>query len=240
MSHRKWGRYERLRPAEVDAMRRETPIAYVPWGALEWHSYHNPIGLDGLKAHALCEAMARETGGVVLPVFYVGTDTIKPFKGFRHTLDYSEEVVAGMVATTLEQVADEGFLVIVLLTGHYGGRHVHVVRQCAEAFQRTHPDVALWAFPDCEVLEGAYPANHAAHGETSFLLLFEPTLVDLTRLPTDRLTTLDDDGVWGDDPREATAAAGAAMLRTFLERTVPRILSLLERSRPGCRRVEES
>mgnify|MGYP006201188507 CR=1 FL=1 len=30
------------------AVRAEAPVAYLPWGALEWHSYHAPIGLDGL------------------------------------------------------------------------------------------------------------------------------------------------------------------------------------------------
>jgi creatinine amidohydrolase len=53
-----WGRYENLRPAQIDAIRAQTPLAYLPWGALEWHSYHAPIGLDGIKAQELCEALA--------------------------------------------------------------------------------------------------------------------------------------------------------------------------------------
>jgi creatinine amidohydrolase/Fe(II)-dependent formamide hydrolase-like protein len=44
----------------------------------------------------------------------------------------------------------------------------------------------------------------------------------------DREATLDDDGVWGEDPRKASADEGAAMLRAFLERSLPKIRTLLQ------------
>lgn len=223
-----WGRYETLRPGQIDAIRANAPIAYLPWGALEWHSYHNPVGLDGIKAHGICLALAEQTGGVVLPPVYVGTDTIKPFKGFKHTIDHPRETVEALATQFLEQLADEDFRVIVLLTGHYGGGHVEAINAAAEAFRASHPDVGLWALPDSEPLDGVFPANHAAHGETSFQLLFAPGYVDLSLLPSDRAATLDDDGVWGDDPREATAEAGEEMLRLFVARAVPRIQDLLK------------
>jgi creatinine amidohydrolase/Fe(II)-dependent formamide hydrolase-like protein len=83
-------------------------------------------------------------------------------------------------------------------------------------------------FPDSEPLEGAYPKNHAARGETSLQLFFKPKLVDLTLLPADREATLDDDGVWGEDPRKASAAEGAQMLQVFLGKAVPKIRKLLQ------------
>jgi len=227
-----WGRYENLRPAQIEAIRAQTPLAYLPWGALEWHSYHAPIGLDGIKATGLCEALAKETGGVVLPAVYVGTDTIKPYKGFHHTIDHSAEVVAKLCVEFLTQLADEGFKVIVLVTGHYGGGHVAAINAAAKEFSARHLEVALWAFPDSEPLEGVFPKNHAARGETSFQLLFKPELVDLTLLPQNRETTLDDDGVWGEDPRQASAAEGAQMLKVFLENAVPKIKRLLQEHRP--------
>ncbi len=223
----KWGRYENLRPAQIEVIREQTPIAYLPWGALEWHSYHAPIGLDGIKANALCEALAQEIGGVVLPPVYVGTDTIKPYKGFHHTIDHSAETVTKLCLEFLTQLADEGFKVIVLVTGHYGGGHVDAIQKAAAEFAATHPEIGLWAFPDFEPLEGAFPKNHAARGETSFQLLFKPELVDLSTLPPDRETTLDDDGVWGEDPRNASAEEGQQMLKAFLENAAPKIRKLL-------------
>ncbi len=44
-------RLEYMRPEQIDAARARQPTIYLPFGALEWHGYHNPVGLDGLKAH---------------------------------------------------------------------------------------------------------------------------------------------------------------------------------------------
>jgi creatinine amidohydrolase len=221
-----WGHYERLRPAEIDSIRSQHPIAYIPWGALEWHSYHAPIGLDGMKAHGLCVAMARQTGGVVLPPVYVATDTIKPLKGFKHTLEHSEDTIKTLCREYLEQLADEGFKVLVVMTGHYGGTHRDAIVNTAEAFSAANPDLKVWAFPDSEPMEGHFKGDHAAIGETSFQLLFDGDLVDLSLVPQDRAPTLDDDGVWGDDPKNADAERGRRMLKTFLDHTVARINEL--------------
>lgn len=224
-----WGRYERLRPDQIEAIRDCVPLAYLPWGALEWHSYHNPIGLDGMQAHGQCQALAQRTGGVVLPPVYVGADTIKPYKGFPHTLDHSADLVARLCAEFLEQLADEGFRVVIVITGHCSGGHTAALQQAADAFQARHPAVGVWMIPSFEPIKDTYPANHAARGETSWQLCFEPDAVDLARLPPDRVATLDEDGVWGDDPREASAQEGEAMLRLFCERCIPTINDLLRR-----------
>jgi creatinine amidohydrolase len=219
-----WGYYERLRPAQIDAIRTEYPIAYLPWGALEWHSYHAPIGLDGMKAHGLCVALARQTGGVVLPPVYAATDTIKPLKGFKHTLEHGEETIRTLCREFLEQLADEGFKVLIVMTGHYGGAHRDAIVHTAAAFAATRPDLKIWAFPDSEPMKRHFEGDHAAVGETSLQLLFDGDLVDLDLVPQDRAPTLDDDGVWGDDPKHASAERGRRMLKVFLDHTVARII----------------
>lgn len=221
-----WGKYEELRPQQIAAIKKRAPVAYIPWGALEWHSYHAPIGLDGMKAHGLCEALAKETGGVVLPPIYVGTDTIKPYKGFKHTIEHDAHTVTTLCGEYLNQLADEGFKVIILVTGHYGGGHVEAIKKAVETFSKANPQIGIWAFPDSEPLKGAFPANHAARGETSFQLLFHPEMVDLSTLP-ERETTLDDDGVWGEDPRTASPEEGRQMLEVFLQNALPGIKKLI-------------
>jgi len=64
--------YELLRPAEVRALRTRSPIVYIPVGSLEWHGVQNPLGADGLKAHAICCEAALRYGGVVLPTYFLG------------------------------------------------------------------------------------------------------------------------------------------------------------------------
>lgn len=224
-----WGAYERLRPAQIEAIRAQTPLAYLPWGALEWHSYHNPVGLDGLKARRLCEALAEQTGGVVLPAVYVGTDTIKPFKGFKHTLEHKNETVRALCREFLEQLADEAFKVIVLVTGHYGGEHVKAIKETVAAFNAEQNGTTVWALTDAEPHEGFFDPNHAAYGETSYMMLIDRETVDLTLLPADRVATLDEDGVWGQDPRQASVVDGQKMLDVFVQQALPKINELLGR-----------
>lgn len=227
MSQISWGAYEMLRPAQIEAIRASSPIAYLPWGALEWHSYHNPIGLDGLKARKLCEALAEETGGVVLPPVYVGTYTMKPFKGFHHTLEHKVETIKALCMEYLEQLADESFKVIILVTGHYGGKHVEAIRETVAAFAAAHPSVLVWALTDAEPHEGFFDSNHAAYGETSYMMYFYPETVDLSLLPAERVATPDEDGVIGDDPRRASASDGERMLTVFVQQALPKIQELL-------------
>jgi creatinine amidohydrolase len=227
MSIVEWGAYERLRPAQIEAIRAATPIAYLPWGALEWHSYHNPVGLDGLKARYLCEALAAQTGGVVLPPIYAGTDTIKPYKGFKHTIEHANETVRALCREFLEQLVDEAFKVIVLVTGHYGAAHVAAIKETVETFAAAHPQVAVWALTDAEPHEGFFEPNHAAYGETSYMMRIDPTTVDLALLPRERAATLDEDGVWGEDPRRASAGDGQSMVDVFVRQATPKIREML-------------
>ena len=48
------------------------PVAWLPTGTFEWHSFHLPLGFDGVKAEALCVEAARAIGGFVLPTMFYG------------------------------------------------------------------------------------------------------------------------------------------------------------------------
>src|SRR5262245_26884162 len=68
---------ELMRPEDVLEARRRAPVAYVPVSPLEWHGPHLPLGTDGLHAWHVARGVAREVGGVVLPPFFVGTDSLR-------------------------------------------------------------------------------------------------------------------------------------------------------------------
>ena len=221
-----WGHYERLRPGQIEEIRDQHAIAYVPWGALEWHSYHNPIGLDNFLALGLSEALAQRTGGIVLPPMYAGTDTIKPFKGFAHSIEFSARVVEMLSQELLQQLYQEQFRTLILVTGHCGKGHTDALSASVAAFNEEENSGSALLIPSFEPIKDSFPPNHAALGETSFQLLFDPSLVDVELLPKNRVATLDDDGVWGQDPRKSSSALGQRMLSLFCERCVPQILNL--------------
>jgi len=65
--------WERLLPAEFRQAMADLPVVFLPMGTVEWHGEHNALGLDSLKAHALCvRAAQRAGGGVAHPPVYGG------------------------------------------------------------------------------------------------------------------------------------------------------------------------
>jgi len=218
------GKYEELRPAQIEAIIQESGIAYLPWGSLEWHSLHNPIGLDSLKIWHLALDCATVTGGVVVPVVYAGYQTMKPHAGFKHTIEVPAEVIAGLANAYFDQLADEGFRLVVLMMGHYGGEHVKNLRFTAENWERYRAQgrpLRIWAFPEYEVIvEDGYRGDHAGAYETSLLMHYTPELVDLTQLPAEGELAPEDFGLGGEDPR---AKASAQYGREIAEAIVKRV-----------------
>jgi creatinine amidohydrolase len=66
--------FEEMFPWELSRVLVEAPICYLPLGVLEWHGEHVALGLDGIKAHAICTEVARQSGGVVVPPLWWGAD----------------------------------------------------------------------------------------------------------------------------------------------------------------------
>lgn len=222
-----WGRYSDLRPAQINLIQSTCPVVYVPWGALEWHSYHAPVGLDSVKAAGLCEEIARRVGGLVLPAIPLAVNTIKPYKGFRKCIDMPLDVMRAVASSVCEQLVDEGFRIIIFFTGHYPPEQLDMLREgiahatCDLAGRRAE----VWA--DNQFLEDDFQADHAGATETAFQLYFRPETVDLSALP-DRPVELDRDGITGEDPRMASAERGARQVELVVERAAARVRLLLE------------
>lgn len=71
-----------MRPAQLEAAGRAFPVVYVPFGLIEWHGRHLPLGNDALKAHGILVKAAEQFGGVVYPPVYFhngfGQDILVP------------------------------------------------------------------------------------------------------------------------------------------------------------------
>ncbi len=222
-------RYEFTKPEEYRAIKATVPIAYLPWGAHEWHGLHNPLGLDALKAHGLCMALCAETGGVVFPQVYCGTQTMKPYGGFDATLNFSPECVRLLAREYLAQLLDEGFKVIVILMGHYGAEHMKVLKEAAAEFNESQRQAVCWAFPDYEMtLPDGIKGDHAGATETSYMMLFHPESVDLSRLDQEGELDMKVQGIGGEDPRtHASASLGLHGMQAMVKNGAPRVLELL-------------
>ncbi len=221
-------KYEEMRPHQINAVLRQCPVAYLVWGSHEWHGVHNPVGLDTLKAYAMTLALCEATGGVVLPPVYCGYQTMKPWVGFRHTFEFSKDLVTRFVYEHLENLYDEGFKVTVVIMGHYGGKHVEAVKAGVERFTEKHRYPRVLAITDYEPASWADVSggDHAGKNETSLMMHFRPDLVDLSRLPQSELM-LGRDGCTP-NAKEASAEHGRMLAETFVAQAAPRVRGLLQ------------
>lgn len=222
-----WGCYERLLPTEIEAIQAARSVAYLPWGALEYHGKHAAVGLDGLKAHGLCQALAKVAGGLVLPPIFLAANTIKTAPGLdfpRHSLDFAESTISLLAREHFDQLADEGFRVVFTLCGHVGQPHYDLIKAEAEQANERHPKTTFIATSETDLVSPElFIVNHAALGEVALLMASDPDCVKLERLPSDRVPTLQDDAVWGPDPREATVAKGETYRDAFVAAAAERI-----------------
>jgi creatinine amidohydrolase len=204
-----FGRYAELLPQTTEAIPARQPIAYLPSGTLEWHSYHLPRGLDGLVAEAICERVAQRAGGAVLPPTY-GTIGGVPFP---YTLRIEPPVVETLFQSVFEQIAQAGFACGILVVGHYGLDHYTALKHAAVRVMG-RSGLAIHALADFELAAdlGWQAGDHAGTIETSLLWAIRPDLVDLARAPT--VGTLD--GVLGEDPRLGTTPVRGEQLLAAL------------------------
>lgn len=206
-------RLEEMLPAEVEHLVAQFPVAYVPFGTLEWHGYHLPLGLDALKAHELCLRAAARSGGAVVPPTYWA------IAGMPHpwTVQVETPIIERLMEAVFEQLTHLGFRVIMAVTGHYGLEQMVSLKRAAHTVMRRS---ASLIFPAAEfevVTDRGYAGDHAAKWETSLLWAVRPDLVELDRLGQDR--TEPPEGVLGEDPRDhASQELGEEITDVIVER----------------------
>jgi creatinine amidohydrolase len=192
--------YERLLVTEFEARLNERPLLVVPFGTLEWHSYHLPLGLDGLVAESVARRIADLSDAILAPVSYWAVGGL----AFPYTLKLPIDVIEPLLETALEQFAEMGFRAIVTFTGHFGIEQLLVLKRVAVNIMRRTPITILPIAP-YDLVTDVWTGDHAGIGETSLLWSFEPELIHLDRLPDN----VNQHGIVGRDPRgEASADRG--------------------------------
>jgi len=209
-------RLEYLRPKELEEAQAACPTIFQPLGTIEWHGVHNVVGVDALKAHALCIRAAQKGGGLVAPALYGGVGGVNQPHTF--IMDPENNVFSKLLRPWLEQLcremARDGFRAIIMLTGHYGAAQQIVVRETAVRMSRALAIPVLGTPEYLLALDKEYTGDHAAWGETSLMMHLYPDTVDLSRLgePPHQ-------GVGGRDPKtEASAADGRLLTETIVSR----------------------
>ncbi|MCP4453084.1 MAG: creatininase family protein [Planctomycetes bacterium] len=228
--------YEELTPTAFRHRVAEAPIAYLPLGTLEWHGEHLPLGSDGLQAKHFFEGLAREVGGIVLPMLHLGPDAVKQVNGkplygmdlgsvhggHRYAdkqLDgsaywISEADFSKILEATWAQLSRAGFKIVV---AHGHGPSTGFTRRHYDQWEDKYGLTFFncWGPKDGNGL--GIMVDHAAMNETSLVMALRPELVHMEYLPTDPNQW--PVGVGGRDPRKhATAELGRKAIQIQTDR----------------------
>lgn len=203
-----------------------TRTVIIPVGGTEQSGPYMAVGKHDVRARVLADRIARRVGQtLVAPVLaYVPEGSTRPRTGhmrFAGTLSISPAVFAGLVEGAAESLRAQGFTTIVLL-GDHGGYQAQLAALAQRLNRRWAGEGAarvLYVGAYYDVVAGQYAdylrrqghgvalGKHADISDTSLMLAVDPSLVREGLL---RQAGKPDsaDGVYGGDPRQATAELG--------------------------------
>jgi creatinine amidohydrolase len=175
----------------------------VPFGSVEGHGGHLPVGSDALLADVVGEAVADRLGAVLAPTVRVGCSEAHMQE--PGTLSVPAETLCDLALHIARSLITDGFRVIVLLSTHGGNQTV--LEEAARQLNEQHPEVLV-----CAPRGDVGPAPGARSGEwlTSVMLVVSPDLVDVESA----------DAHVKDEARAATAERGAHNLERFVSAMV--------------------
>jgi creatinine amidohydrolase len=205
MTQLKWGHYTDLHPDTLAQIMTATPIAILPWGALEWHGAHLPLGMDGIAAQYVAEHVVQRTGGVLLPMTWWPMTTLP----HRFSLAVKTATFVAMVNDMLDSLAGAGFHTVILVSGHYAqGHEIELMKIALAMYEKS--GLQVLTLPPAAVVNEDY-LDHAGRWETAQTLALRPDLVRLDQLGDAPLHPREW-AVLGEDPRLASAHDGQQVL----------------------------
>lgn len=237
-------RMDRITMARFKKELERTRTVIQPFGALEEHGPHLPLGTDTLQVEAVAERAAEKAGVFVAPPI--------PFGVCRSTADHPGTV--GITTPVLRSLAidlgrgfhRQGLRDLLFVTGHAGKTHTLTLVDAGEALTEEFEDISIAVVSEYnEVVRtgaGIYETkddSHAGEIETSRILHLCPDLVDGTapeeypafppHLIVRHKTRYWRGGVWG-DPGKASPEKGALLMERAVDNLVG-IVRDLEASR---------
>ncbi|MFS0734711.1 creatininase family protein [Microbacterium sp. 1P10UB] len=210
---------------EVEAAVAERPFALLPFGAVEEHGPHLPLGTDVFAADALAGLISERAGLLELPTMPYGQ--VWSLEHFDGSLSVSDDTLIHLVTDVARGLERVGVRGLVLLSAHLG--NAAALKKATRALEESGglPAIAL-TYPGLSAVAGevrespeSHPSiMHADELETSIMLALDPHRVRMERAVSEypdypghfdvaavRWHTVSESGVFG-DATAATAAKG--------------------------------
>lgn len=160
----------------------------LPFGAVEQHGPHLPLGTDFLYAEHVCLAVAERVHGLVAPGFPYGI--CRTMRNFAGTISLSPGTFTPLLREILSEYVRHGARKIALLAGHAEDAQEGAMREAALPLVNADPTLRIlvigpYAFVDPIREEAGLVGTdgHAGSIETSEMLVVAEDLVHLDRIP---------------------------------------------------------
>jgi creatinine amidohydrolase len=165
-----------------EAIAKAQGTCLLPFGILEKHGPHLPLGTDLLNVRYIAEHAAQQEYTVIFPEYFAGQ--IFEAKHEPGTVAYSPELQLRLLQETTDEMARNGCKKVVIVNGH-GGNESLLPYFAQTQLYKPHDYVVYvqWGHEATKKVGGEKngPDWHAGASETSNTMVMNPNLVHLDR-----------------------------------------------------------
>lgn len=216
--------WDELTSPEIAALTSGTDAVIIPFGAIEQHGPHLPLGVDWRICTYVARGVSALTGVPYLLPLTVGVSG--SHGRFPGTVGVRVETMIAVVTEVVAGLYASGARQFVLMNGH--AWNAAALEASADRIRTTYDDARVRPLAYATMYPGPEIDGRVSHGrslmhanyfETSVMLAIEPELVRLDRAISQidwesfwdyRTDQVSASGVWGRDVEHATAEHGQA------------------------------
>jgi creatinine amidohydrolase len=177
--------WEELTAADFrEGMHRSQGTCLLPFGILEKHGPHLPLGTDLLDVRYAALHAAEQEYAIVFPEYYFGQ--IAEAKHEPGTIAYSRSLQMALLQETTDEMARNGCKKILIVNGHGGNEHL--LPYFAQSQLDKPHDYVVYVFDKRAPDSGGPPKRskekhdwHAGEDETSKMMIARPDTVHIDR-----------------------------------------------------------
>jgi creatinine amidohydrolase len=176
-------KWEELTAADFkQAIAQAQGTCLLPFGILEKHGPHLPLGTDLLNVRYVAEHAAQQEYAVIFPEYFAGQ--IFEAKHEPGTIAYSPDLQLRLLQETTDEMARNGCKKVIIVNGH-GGNESLLPYFAQTQLYKPHDYVVYvqWGHEPTKKVgaEKTGPDWHAGESETSNVLVTHPNLVHMDR-----------------------------------------------------------
>jgi creatinine amidohydrolase len=173
------------------ALEKSSQTCILPFGILEKHGPHSPIGTDLIHVREWAARATKQEYAVVFPDYFYGQ--INEARQQPGTFSLPGQLIYNLLEATCDEIARNGFKKIIILNGH--GGNPEFIRFFMQSFLNKRHNYVIYFYTGEN--DPAYSAEyrkmhksdmkgdeHAGESETSVLMYYRPDLMRMDRAET--------------------------------------------------------